>query len=488
MTNIVAGSTLTVGVEREGHKADEMRGIPFWDDLFCVTGAVPPWSIFKMLAENPEIKCNVPVPLTFLIDPGTRVEARLCMGLDHKLLIRRSRVSDEITFEVMGQNLKSIFDARGSDGQPFVCTVYGDDWRPSFVLSENFNLLILHLRHSCGLLSASYGSEEQRQAHSLFPQNIHMVQAYLPLETQTRYLAVTLRSPIKSLLEVYRAPHLGRGCFANPADSLDSIIPQRAYSKKDFYQPLDPDNDTVHHLAIRMSASLIANMRKQCKFRLPGLLCEFVRDIQGDLYLVGALRCTIPQVKVMSETIKPWRPSEKHLMRILGQPSLSPTGHPSLTRQSSLSTPRPKQVPAKVARFRKEHAELTLVVDGEDREESLSTSMQSAGPGKQPGRKPGLNLTINPIDDKSESKHFFSISDMPEGHCWTSPKESQKAADRTPVTPLSKYINRTEEMYGPGKVALSKKHHALIEVTANKVSPSNPFSLAFGSCVCMFAR
>jgi hypothetical protein len=133
-----------------------------------------------------------------------------------------------------------------------------------------------------------------------------------------------------------------------------------------------------------------------------------------------------------------------------------------------------------LARFRKEHAELTLVVDGEDREESLSTSMQSAGPGKQPGRKPGLNLTINPIDDKSESKHFFSISDMPEGQCWTSPKESQKAADWTPVTldghkqstPLSKFINRSEEMYGPGKVALSKKHHALIEVTANKVSPS----------------
>jgi len=316
-----------------------------------------------------------------------------------------------------------------------------------------------------------------------------MVQAYLPLETQTRYLAVTLRSPIKSLLEVYRAPHLGRGCFANPADSLDSIIPQRAYSKNDFYQPLDPDNDTVHHLAIRMSASLIANMRKQCKFRLPGLLCEFVRDIQGDLYLVGALRCTIPQVKVMSETIKPWRPSEKHLMRILGQPSLSPTGHPSLTRQSSLSTPRPKQVPAKVARFRKEHAELTLVVDGEDREESLSTSMQSAGPGKQPGRKPGLNLTINPIDDKSESKHFFSISDMPEGHCWTSPKESQKAADRTPVTPLSKYINRTEEMYGPGKVALSKKHHCLIEVTAIKVSPHGPSVLLSGlAYLCLLAE
>ena len=66
---------------------EDVKGIPFWEDLYEVTGAVPPWGLFKVLAENPEIIGRVPIPLTFLLVPGDKIEARLCMGHGASLVL-----------------------------------------------------------------------------------------------------------------------------------------------------------------------------------------------------------------------------------------------------------------------------------------------------------------------------------------------------------------------------------------------------------------
>ena len=440
-----------------------MKGVPFWDDLFAATSAVPPWGLFKVLAENPEIVTRVPIPLTFLLLPGERIEARLCTGLDHKMLIRRSTVRDLISFETMAQNLKACFDARGSDGQPFVCTIYGEDWRPCFVLSETFNLFILYLRHSSGeIISSSYGPEEQREANTIFPLNICCIQAYLPLESQTRFLAVTLRSSIKTLMEVYRAPHVGKGCFSNSKDTLDSIVPQHTRGENDVYQPRD-SNDPDAQLAVRMSASVLSNLRKQCKIRIPGIVCEFVRDIQGDLYLVAVSRCSKPHARILNTPIKPWRPSDAHLARITGHPSMTPFK----TRRRSVSVASPGshaaspivRVLAESAPKRSLNVRLSLAVDGEERKESQHTAMQTAGPGKFSSctAKLGLNLAINVNPEKKEEKLIGA------------PARKGVFLDLDDPHPSEKNLEMEPGGITKGGRVLSSIHEALMEV----ITPSN---------------
>ena len=437
-----------------------MKGIPFWEDLFAVTGAVPPWGMFKLLAEHPEIITRVPVPLTFLMVPGDKIEARICTGLDHKLHIRRSIHSDFITFETMAQNLKSCFESRGSDGQPFVCTVYGDDWRPHFVLSEVFNLFILYLRHSCGeMLSSSYGPEEQREANALFPRNVCMIQAYLPLESQTRYLAVTLRSPVKTLMEVYRAQHLGKGCFTNSKDTLDSIVVQHTRNDDDFYQPLSSSEPDAQ-IALQMSASIISNLRKQCNIKLPALVCEYVRDVQGDIYLVAVARCSRPQMGLMSMVLQPFRPSAGRLNRIMGkQPLVSSrlssrrsTAASAVSMSSLLlhaTSPKARPSPAPAATGKRVVPQLALNVEEEERKEGLETSKQTGGRTFKRGGRPE-SISINVFPDQQETEKKLSLT--PDG------------LDIDDPHPVGKNL---EQEPGPLKVhghVLSDRHQALIEV------------------------
>jgi len=441
---------------------EDVRGIPFWEDLFAVTGAVPPWGMFKLLAEHPEIITRVPVPLTFLMVPGDKIEARLCTGTDQKLLIRRTSHSDPISFETMAHNLKSCFESRGSDGQPFVCTIYGDDWRPRFVLSEAFNLFILYLRHSCGeTLSSSYGPEEQREANALFSPNICMIQAYLPLESQTRYLAVTLRSPVSTLLEVYRAQHLGKGCFTNSKDTLDSIVVQHTHGDNDFYQPLDNRVEPDAQLAVQISASVISNLRKQCNIKIQALVCEFVRDIQGDLYLVAVSRCSKPQASGMSSPLQPFRPPDARLQRILGKQP--PTSKSALRRSTITSiasgasrtslpaSPQTKQSPLLEPGKRVPALGLRLNVDEEERKEGLETSKQTAGKSLKRGGFPET-LSINVFPEKKEAAAEKVLSMTPEG------------LDIDDPHPVSKNLEQEPGALKLHGELLSDRHQALIEV------------------------
>jgi hypothetical protein len=376
---------------------EKAASIPFWQDLFSVTDAVPPWGLFKVLAENPEIILRTPIPLTFLLAPGDKIEARLCTGLDDKLLIRRSSLKEPITWDTMVQNLKAVFDARGSDGQPFVCTIYGEDWKPRYVLAEIFNLFILYLRYSCGeTLSSSYGQEEQREAAALFPPNIACVQAYIPLQSQTRYLAVTLRTPINTLMEVYRTSHVGQGCFPNSKDTLDSIITQHPHGENDLYQPLDSSNADAKS-ANRITASVLCCLRTQCHLKVLGLVCEFVRDVHGDLYLFAVSRCSKPQVKTFQAVVKPWRPSENQLVRILGAkyktaPPSKPRKVPSISDANT--TP---QTASQTPKQSKKNS-LTLVVDGEECKEGSQTSSV-----RQKGPRKSLAINVNVDEDEGQA-------------------------------------------------------------------------------------
>ena len=403
---------------------EEVRGIPFWQDLMAVTDAVPPWGVFKELAEHPETIIRVPVPLTFLLAPGDKIEARLCTGLDNKILARRSSVRDPITIDMMARNLKSVFDERGSDGQPCVCTAYGEDWRPYFVLSEVFNLFILYLCHQCGVAATSYGPEEQREANALFPRKIACVQAYIPLESQTRYLGITLQTPVNKMTEVYRAQHLGRGCFSNRNDTLDSIITVHSRGENDFYQPIS-SKDTIARAASKISASVVCQLRKQCGLKAPGLVLEFVRDVQGDVYLVGVVRCSKPQAPRLRTTIQPWRPSDSHLVHILGQGPLRPAqkhrqsanpssvADPSSAPGTQPSSPSIKQAPVAsssavppIANWKKAAPPGLSIVS--EVSEGPETALQTAGPQKE---RKKISLAVNPetpLDD-SPSKEGVSF-------------------------------------------------------------------------------
>ena len=389
---------------------EDVRGIPFWDDLFAVTGAIPPWGIFKVLAEHPQAGTHVPIPLTYLVTPRDQIHARLCTGLDHKLLIRRSTVRDPISFEGMASDLKAVFDARGSDAQPFVCTVYGQDWRPHFVLSESFHIFVQYCRHMCGESLSSYGPEEQREATMLFPSDICCIQAYIPLESQSRYLAVSLRSTIKTMVEIYRAPHLGKGCFSNTTDTLDAIVAPHVHGQNDYYQPLSPgDNDAK--IAERMSGSILSCLRKECNMRTPGLVCEFVRDVQGDLYLVSASRCSHPQVEAMSAPIRPFLVSD--LKRILGKQRVSL--NLSVSRRiaaggSSAPTPAPESASSRSANFKANLIILNnapIIMDKDERPEAVETPASSTNT-----KKKKFALTVHTSDRNLTETRPDTVSDM----------------------------------------------------------------------------
>jgi hypothetical protein len=422
---------------------EDVRGIPFWDDLSAVTGAIPPWGIFKVLAEHPQAITHVPIPLTYLLTPRDQIHARLCTGLDHKLLVRRSTVRDPISFEGMASDLKAVFDARGSDGQPFVCTAYGQDWRPYFVLSESFHIFVQYCRHMCGESLSSYGPEEQREATMLFPSDICCIQAYIPLESQSRYLAVSLRSTIKTMVEIYRAPHLGRGCFSNTTDTLDAIVVPHSRGQNDYFQPLGPgDNDAK--IAARMSGSILSCLRKECNMRTPGLVCEFVRDVQGDLYLVSASRCSHPQVQAMSAPIKPCLVSD--LKRILGKQraSLNLSAWRRTAVFSSWKEPpesastRSANVKTGSASARSENyfktkfalmANAPLTVDKEERPEAVDTQASSSHT-----KKKKFALAIHTSDRGLAETRNDTLSDMPDKHFLDldSPHtESKNLADET---------------------------------------------------------
>ena len=40
----------------------DLKDVPFWDDLFSVTTRVPPWGLFTVLAEHPDIMVKLQVP------------------------------------------------------------------------------------------------------------------------------------------------------------------------------------------------------------------------------------------------------------------------------------------------------------------------------------------------------------------------------------------------------------------------------------------
>jgi len=52
------GVTVLVSIMDPG-----LKTVPFWEDLCAVTSAVPPWGLFKVLAEHPDIMVNLQVLL-----------------------------------------------------------------------------------------------------------------------------------------------------------------------------------------------------------------------------------------------------------------------------------------------------------------------------------------------------------------------------------------------------------------------------------------
>jgi hypothetical protein len=349
----------------------------------------------------------------------------------------------------MASDLEAVFDARGSDGQPFVCTVFGQDWRPRFVLKESFHLFVQFCRQMCGETQSSYGPEEQREATLLFPPGICCIQAYVPMETQSRYLAVCLRSPIKTMIEVYRAAHLGRGCFSNTTDTLDAIIAQHAHGENDYYQPLSTDDHDCQ-LTRQMTGALVHCLRKSCKMKVAGLVCEFVRDVQGDLYLIGASRCSHPQVKSMSAPITPCVPSD--LERILGKQR--PWHKFSISRRStpggsSAPTPAPGPASTRQATAKNKFAALShapLIIDTEERPDGKKMNL-SIGVSERT-RKMTLSIgvsekTLTAVkQDALSSKSDKQFLDLDDPHT-----ESRNLAEET--SELAK-----------GGVALSSSHHA----------------------------
>ena len=263
------------------------------------------------------------------------------------------------------------------------------------------------------------------------------------MESQSRYLAVSLRSTIKTMVEIYRAPHLGRGCFSNTTDTLDAIVAPHHRGQNDYYQPLSPgDNDAK--ITARMSGSILSCLRKDCNMRTPGLVCEFVRDVQGDLYLVSASRCSHPQVQAMSAPIRPCLVSDlQHILKKQRASLNLSVFRRNAVRGSWKDPPEPASAGSanvnsgsasarSATNFKTKFASLAnapLTVDKEERPEAVETQALSTHT-----KKKKFALAIYTSDRSLAETRQDAVSDMADKHFldMDSPHtESKNLADET---------------------------------------------------------
>jgi hypothetical protein len=267
------------------------RELPFWEDLYKVTKSVPPWGLFSLMAERPEVPLKLPVPTTFILEPNEKLVARICTSLEGKLQIRRDSRETPVTFEMLETNMIAAYNARTSDHQPYICVLYAaDDWTPHFVSKDNFSLLTLHLRASVGQNVSSYGREEHATATLLFPERIMCVQAYVPLQEDRRYLSVFLYSPVKTLHEVHcRA-------YYQQARVSTFLYEARELTEGELNNPLSRTDPLAQQMA-KYTAGIISCLRRHRAISLPGFVCEYVHCVDGQLYMTSVHRVSTPHVR-----------------------------------------------------------------------------------------------------------------------------------------------------------------------------------------------
>lgn len=263
------------------------RQMPFWEDLYGVTEVVAPWSLFSLMINTPEVPLKLPVPTTFMFVPDEKLVARISTGVDGKLCVRNDSKETPVTFEMMETNLIDTFNARLTDRQPYICTIYSaTDYRPRFVSKANFTLFTLYLRASLGQNISSYGREEQEQAAELFPPKVACVQAYIPVEMDKRFISVYLKSSIRTLVEVHQVPYY-------PEAKIKFFVhepPAGDDEKLSLLKGTDPNLKYI----VKRTAGVVMCLRNYHSLRVPGLVCEFVQGIDGNLFLTSVLRVAGP--------------------------------------------------------------------------------------------------------------------------------------------------------------------------------------------------
>jgi hypothetical protein len=269
----------------------EHEQLPFWLDLKKVTKRVPPWGLYSLMAERPEVPLKLLIPTTFVLVPNEKVVARICTSLDGKLQIRRESRDTPVTFEMLETNMIGAYNARTSDHQPYICVVYSidDDWTPHFVTKDNFSLLTLHLRASAGQNVSSYGREEQAAATLLFPERIACVQAYVPLQENKRFLSVFLCSPVKTLHEIHCRPYYTK------AKVSTYLYDARELSAGELNHPLSRDDEVAKKIT-KLTAGIVSCLRRHRAISLPGFVCEYVQGNDGNVYMATVLRVSSPHV------------------------------------------------------------------------------------------------------------------------------------------------------------------------------------------------